>query len=90
MSAPTTHPATPLPAPSRPRQRRKIFRPSRPEKLVQRGGLRAAIDAMCRRCIASAAAAGAGGWRQRVERCASRPCPLWPVRPRSEQRGGAA
>lgn len=47
--------------------------------------LRAAINAKCRDCIYDPKS-GLGNWRQQVEGCTSRSCPLWPVRPTS--RGG--
>lgn len=44
--------------------------------------LRAAINAKCKDCIYDPKS-GLGTWRQQVEGCTSRICPLWPVRPTS-------
>lgn len=54
--------------------------------------LRAAIDAMCKRCIYDPGAHG--NWREQVSECSSTGCPLHPLRPISgafkRQRGGKA
>lgn len=47
---------------------------------------RAAIDAKCKECIYDPIA-GKGTWRQQVEACTSRSCPLYPVRPVSTASG---
>ena len=44
--------------------------------------LRAAINAKCKDCIYDPKS-GLGTWRQQVEGCTCRNCPLWPVRPMS-------
>jgi len=44
--------------------------------------LRAAINAKCKDCIYDPKS-GLGTWRQQVEGCTSRNCPLWPHRPTS-------
>jgi len=44
--------------------------------------LRAAINAKCKECIYDPIA-GRGTWRQQVEACTSRACPLFSVRPTS-------
>jgi hypothetical protein len=41
----------------------------------------AAINAKCRDCIYDREAPG--NWRQQVEACAIKACPLWPYRPKS-------
>lgn len=48
--------------------------------------LRGAIDAFCKACIYDAIG-GNGTWRQQVEACTSRKCPLYPVRPVSTVSG---
>lgn len=47
--------------------------PSRPSKAK-------AINAKCRECIYDPAS-GIGTWRQQVEACTCKSCPLYPVRP---------
>lgn len=42
--------------------------------------LRALINAKCKECIYDPLS-GCGTWRQQVEACTSRKCPLYPVRP---------
>lgn len=42
--------------------------------------LRGAINAKCKECIYDPMG-GAGTWREQVEACTSRTCPLYPVRP---------
>ena len=44
--------------------------------------LRAPINAFCRHCIYDAVG-GRGTWRQQVEACTAKHCPLFPVRPKS-------
>ena len=44
--------------------------------------LRAAINAMCRGCLYDRFS-GQGTWRQQVEACTAKTCPLYNVRPRS-------
>lgn len=44
--------------------------------------LRAAVNAKCKECIYDPIA-GRGTWRQQVEACTSRSCPLFAVRPTS-------
>lgn len=46
--------------------------------------LRAAINAKCKECIYDPMGGG-GNWRQQVEACTSRSCPLFPVRPTSRK-----
>jgi hypothetical protein len=48
--------------------------------------LRAAINAKCKECIYDPIS-GRGTWRQQVEACTSRTCPLFPVRPKSVANG---
>lgn len=48
--------------------------------------LRKAIDDKCRECIYDPIA-GRGTWRQQVEACTARKCPLYPVRPVSTASG---
>lgn len=50
--------------------------------------LRKAIDDFCRSCIYDSIG-GQGTWRQQVEACTSRKCPLYPVRPVSTVSGAA-
>ena len=44
---------------------------------------RAAINAKCKECIYDPIG-GVGNWRQQVEACTSRTCPLYSVRPTSK------
>jgi hypothetical protein len=44
--------------------------------------LRKAINAKCKDCIYDPLS-GLGHWRQQVEACTAKSCPLWPVRPLS-------
>lgn len=44
-------------------------------------GLRGKIDAMCCSCIYDPTQLG--NWRKQVEKCTSKACPLYPVRPTS-------
>lgn len=44
--------------------------------------LRKAINDTCKDCIYDPKG-GTGTWRQQVESCHIRSCPLWPVRPKS-------
>lgn len=44
--------------------------------------LRAAINAMCHSCLYDKKS-GLGTWRQQVEACTAKTCPLYNVRPRS-------
>lgn len=44
--------------------------------------LRKAINEKCRDCIYDKHS-GLGAWRQQVEACTAKTCPLWPARPRS-------
>ena len=44
---------------------------------------RKAINAKCTECIYDPRS-GLGNWRQQVEACTVRTCPLWPVRPVSK------
>ena len=39
---------------------------------------------MCKECIYDPKG-GSGGWKQQVEECTSKNCPLWPERPTSTQ-----
>lgn len=48
--------------------------------------MRKAINDKCRECIYDPIA-GKGTWRQQVEACTSRKCPLYPVRPVSTVSG---
>jgi hypothetical protein len=43
--------------------------------------LRSAINAMCRNCLYDRIS-GPGSWRQQIEACTSKTCPLYSVRPR--------
>jgi len=46
----------------------------------ERGGFRGRINAMCIECLYCP---GEGGsWRQQVEACTVKTCPLYPVRPK--------
>lgn len=54
------------------------------ERMAKKAGLRAKIDAKCFECIYDPTQEGT--WRKQVEKCASRVCPLFTVRPGS--RGG--
>lgn len=47
--------------------------------------LRKAINDKCRDCIYDPKS-GFGTWRQQVEGCTSRNCPLYPVRPKATRR----
>lgn len=47
--------------------------------------LRRAIDRFCKGCIYDPGS-GCGTWRQQVEGCPARDCPLYAVRPRSSAR----
>lgn len=47
-----------------------------------RPSLRAAIDAKCKECIFDPVEDGT--WRQQVEACLARACPLYPVRPKAQ------
>lgn len=51
-------------------------------KLASKPGLRGKIDAKCCECIYDPHEAGT--WRLQVEKCSSRTCPLFPVRPVSK------
>ena len=56
---------------------------------MKKPSLRKAIDAKCRECIYDPIAAGT--WRQQVEECTSKACPLYLCRPRpSVSRGKAS
>ena len=44
-------------------------------------GLRSAINQKCRECIYDPCQPGT--WRQQVQWCTVKQCPLWPVRPTS-------
>jgi len=52
-------------------------------RLVGKPGLRGKIDAKCCECIYDPVS-GNGTWRQQVEACTSKTCPLHPVRPVAE------
>lgn len=54
-------------------------------KTMKKTSLRAAINAKCKACIYDPAS-GQGAWRQQVEACTDRTCPLWEVRPMSATR----
>jgi hypothetical protein len=43
--------------------------------------LRSAINAMCRNCLYDRIS-GPGSWRQQIEACTAKTCPLYNVRPR--------
>jgi len=45
--------------------------------------LRDSINGKCRDCIYDPLS-GLGNWRQQVEACTAKACPLWPVRPVSK------
>lgn len=51
--------------------------------------LRKAVNNKCRECIYDSIG-GRGTWRQQVEACTCRTCPLWPVRPLSVRKADAA
>ena len=51
-------------------------------RLASKAGLRGKIDAKCAECIYDPAQEGT--WRLQVEKCTSRNCPLFDVRPVSE------
>lgn len=51
---------------------------------MSRPSLRAAINAMCRRCIYDPH--GGGNWREQVGSCSAADCPLHPLRPISGSR----
>ena len=57
-----------------------ISEPKRPKK--QRMGMRARVNAFCRYCIYDPHAEG--NWRQQVDGCPAKDCPLWDIRPRSK------
>ena len=44
--------------------------------------LRKAINSMCKECIYDSIG-GTGGWKQQVEQCTSKNCPLYLVRPKA-------
>lgn len=48
---------------------------------MARKSLRGSINAFCRECIYDPREPGR--WREQVEACPSRSCPLYPVRPRA-------
>jgi len=54
-------------------------------KTEKRPSLRKAINDKCKECIYDER--GSGTWRQQVDECTCRICPLWPVRPASETKG---
>lgn len=57
------------------------FKPTeRTDMSNERPGLRASINAMCKGCIYDPIG-GKGTWRQQVEACTAKQCPLYPVRP---------
>ncbi|MCG2580119.1 MAG: hypothetical protein KA296_04495 [Marinobacter sp.] len=58
------------------------------EKQLRKPGLRGKIDAKCIECIYDPNQNG--GWRIQVGNCASRSCPLYSVRSKSEASGKAA
>lgn len=58
-----------------------------PSRMRQRASLRVSIDAKCLECIYDPRS-GNGGWREQVEACTSRTCPLYPVRPLPKRHGG--
>jgi len=49
------------------------------DRLKAKPGLRGSIDAMCAYCIYDPDS-GMGSWRQQVEGCTSKECPLFSVR----------
>jgi hypothetical protein len=49
--------------------------------------LRQAINAKCKDCIHDPLCGG-GQWRQQVEACTAKSCPLWAARPRSRGNRG--
>lgn len=51
---------------------------------MSRPSLRAAINAMCRRCIHDPHSPG--NWRAQVASCSAADCPLHPLRPISDSR----
>ena len=61
---------------------------SRQEDLIAKHsaapGMRGKINAMCIACIYDPEA-GTGTWRQQVEACTSRKCPLYPIRPTAQE-----
>lgn len=65
-----------------------IHQPDRKSEIIHRlaskPGKRGKIDAKCCECIYGPAQVGT--WRLQVEKCTSRACPLYSVRPTSEYR----
>ena len=47
-------------------------------------GLRARVNLMCKECIYDPLEEGR--WREQVDACTDRGCPLWPVRPKTTKR----
>lgn len=47
---------------------------------TQRHGLRKSVNLKCKQCIHDPYS-GNGTWRQQVQACTSKTCPLYPVRP---------
>ena len=50
---------------------------------MKRPSMRKAINDMCKSCIYDPIG-GKGTWRQQIEACTSKECPLWPLRPISK------
>jgi hypothetical protein len=48
--------------------------------MIKRPSMRKAINDKCKECIYDVVS-GPGTWRQQVEACTSRSCPLYAVRP---------
>ena len=59
-----------------------LLAPQKPRKAPKRG-LRASINGKGKDCIYDPLSGG-GTWRQQVSNCPSKDCPLYPVRPLSQ------
>lgn len=58
----------------------ELAKPARPRP--RHPSLRKAIDEMCKSCIVDPTARGVGKWREQIEACTARECPLFKVRPK--------
>lgn len=52
------------------------------DRLMSKPGLRGKVNAFCVHCIYDPGSGG-GNWRQQIEDCTARDCPLFDVRPLS-------
>ena len=63
---------------------------NRADALVQaktsKPGLRGRVDAKCIECVYDDIG-GNGSWRQQVEDCTAKSCPLYDVRPKTTKKG---